>query len=597
MRPGVPAPADGGRAPATAVPALAACLVILIAVVVPAVRYGTSPYVAGASTGPIGLSAAAIVGAIWIAALALLAKRALHRVLEIDGPLTSRATALVVASLSVLFAIGLDWGLPGPGWALDEMGADAVLAGWAHGFANGWSDQYPPLHYYILMLVYAPVLVLERVGLFAASWPAVKFLLLLLARQLGLVMAIGTIGLMGVCGDRLLGRRHGWIVALSAGLFLPFVFYAKTANLEAPYLFWTALALVFMAEAGANGRRRSWIGAGASAAVAVATKDHAYGVFVLPFVALAWAHLRASRSLAPIGAGVAAAIAAFALAHNMLFNFRGFEAHVEMVTGPASQPFRMFDYSVAGQLGLATMSAQALLWMFGGAGAIALACGIVAMASPTAPRLPVWLLLAPLSCYLTFLVPVGYVYDRFLLPVTLACSPIAAVGIRRLLDGWPVRGIGRACGIGLLIVLGWRAASVDALMLRDSRYAAEAWLQTHASPGSVIATPSRSVYLPRIPGDYQRLDETVDATLELGPDLIVLNLEPMRREAPDSRSRLWLKWLETGVGPYEEVFRYKAPLGPSALRFGRRFRDGVEDPLTNLDKINPEIAVFQRRGG
>jgi hypothetical protein len=593
MRPDVPTPADGGRTLAAAASAL---VVIVIVVVMPAVRYGTSPYVAGASTGPIGLPAAAIVGAAWIAVLALLAKRALHRVLEVDGPLASRATSLVVAALSVLFAIGLDWGLPGPGWALDEMGADAVLAGWGQGFANGWSDQYPPLHYYILMLVYAPVLVLERVGLFAASWPAVKFLLLLSSRQVGLVMAIGAMALMGVCGDRMLGRRHGWIVALCAGLFLPFVFYAKTANLEAPYLFWTALALVFMVEAGSTGRLRSWIGAGASAALAVATKDHAYGLFVLPFLALAWTHVRARRPVGRVLSGVAAGIVAFALAHNVVFNPRGFEGHVAMVTGPASQPFRMFDYSAAGQLGLVVMSAQALFWMVGAAGVIALACGAVAMSSRAA-TLPLWLLLAPLSCYLTFLVPVGYVYDRFLLPVTLACSPIAAVGIRRLLDGWPIRGVGRACGVGLLMVLAWRAASVDALMLRDSRYGAEAWLQTHVPPGSVIATPSRSVYLPRIAGDYRHLDETVEATLELGPDVIVVNVELLRRDPPGSPSRLWLKWLETGVGPYEQVFRYKAPLGPSALRIGRRFRDGTEDPLTNLDKINPEIAVFQRRGG
>jgi hypothetical protein len=597
MRPDVPTPADGDRGRATAVSALAALLVVVLAVVVPAVRFGVSPYVAGASTGVIGLAAAAIAGAIWIAVLGLVARRALRRVLEIDGPFTSRETRLVVAALSGLFAIGLDWGLPGPGWALDEMGADAVLAGWGQGFANGWSDQYPPLHYYLLMVVYAPVLVLERAGMFAASWPAVKFLLLLFARQLSLAMAIGTIALMGVLGDRLLGRRHGWIVALCAGLFLPFVFYAKTANLEAPYLFWTALALVFMCDAGATGRTRSWIGAGASAALAVATKDHAYGLFVLPFLALAWTHVRASRPLAAVAGGVAAGVVAFALAHNMIFNLRGFEAHVAMVTGPASQPFRMFDYSLAGQIGLAAMSTQALLWMVGAAGAIALVCGVVALMARAAPRLPLWLLLAPLSCYLTFLVPVGYVYDRFLLPVTLACSPVAAVGIRRLLDGWPGRGLGRACGIGMLIVLGWRAASVDALMLRDSRYAAETWLQTNVPPGSVIATPSRSVYLPRIAGEYQHLDETVDATLELGPAIIVVNVELLRRDPPDSPPRLWLRWLETGVGPYEQVFRYKAPLGPSALRMGRRFRDGIEDPLTNLDKINPEIAVFQRRGG
>ena len=127
----------------------------------------------------------------------------------VRGSLASTETTLVVSALSVLFAVGLDWGLPGPGWALDEMGADAVLAGLYRGFANGWADQYPPLHYYLLTLVYAPILLIEKLGLFSASWIAVKFLLLLHTRLLSLVMAIGTAVVMGLAGDRLLGRRSG----------------------------------------------------------------------------------------------------------------------------------------------------------------------------------------------------------------------------------------------------------------------------------------------------------------------------------------------------------------------------------------------------
>jgi hypothetical protein len=577
--------------------AAAAIIVAIVAVIIPAIRLGTSRFVVSEPGGVVGLTPAAIAGAFWILVLAYFARRLLYRALEVRTPLTSPETTIVVAALSVLFAIGLDWGLPGPGWALDEMGADAVLAGLYRGFAHGWSDQYPPLQYYVLVWVYAPVLLIEQLGLFSASWPSVKFLLLLHTRLVSLAMAIGTVAVMGFVGDRLLGRRYGWLTALCAGLLLPFVFYAKTANLEAPYLFWTAIALAFLVDVHQTGRTRAWISGAVAAALAVTTKDQAYGLFVLPFAYLAWTHLGAARGPKPVALGVLAGIATFALVHNVLFNAAGFTAHVETVVGPASQPFRMVESTLAGQIDLARVVAGLLLWMFGAAGLIAAALGAAAFTRRSSPRLPVWLLLAPVSYYVTFVIPAGYAYDRFLLPVALAGAPIVAAGIRRLLDGWPGPALGRIAGVGVLIVLGWRAVSVDALLLRDSRYRAEEWMAANIPPGSVIAASSQPAYLPRVTGDYRYLEPTADATVEMGPDVIVVNTEFHRRHPPDSPRRLWLKWLESGSGPYEQVFRYKAPLGWSALRFGRRFRDGAEDPLTNLDKINPEIAIFQRRGG
>jgi hypothetical protein len=576
--------------------AAAAVIVAIVAIVVPAIRLGTSRFVVSGAGGVIGLTPAALLGAIWILVLVTGVRRLLYRALGVRAALTPETT-IVVAALSALFAIGLDWGLPGPGWALDEMGADAVLAGLEHRFANGWSDQYPPLQYYVLAVVYAPMLVIERLELFSASWPSVKFLLLLHTRQVSLAMAIGTVAVMGVVGDRMLGRRYGWLVALCAGLFLPFVFYAKTANLEAPYVFWTAVSLAFLVDVHRTGRVGAWIGASIAAALAVTTKDQAYGTFVLPFTYLAWTHLRAARGASAVAVGLLCGIATFAIVHNIPFNAAGFRAHVETVVGPASQPFRMVESTLEGEIVLARETADLLLWMFGAAGVIALAVGATAFARSASPRLPVWLLLAPVSYYVTFVIPAGYVYDRFLLPVVLACAPIGAVGIRRLLDGWPRRSFGRVAGAGIILVLGWRAVSVDALLLRDSRYRAEEWMAAHVPPGSVVVASSQPVYLPRVPGDYRHMDPTADATVELGPDVIVVNTEYHKRHPPDSPQRLWLKWLESGSGPYEEVFRYKAPLGWSALRFGRRFRDGLEDSEINLDKVNPEIAIFQRRGG
>jgi len=47
---------------------------------------------------------------------------------------------------------------------------------------------------------------------------------------------------------------------------------------------------------------------------------------------------------------------------------------------------------------------------------------------------------------------------------------------------------------------------------------------------------------------------------------------------------------------YRLVATFKSPPGAAVLAYGSLFRNGVEDDFTNLDKINPEIRVFARRG-
>ena len=69
----------------------------------------------------------------------------------------------------------------------------------------------------------------------------------------------------------------------------------------------------------------------------------------------------------------------------------------------------------------------------------------------------------------------------------------------------------------------------------------------------------------------------------------------LARAPEQSPTRLWLDWLQQEHGPFEIVFRHKAPLGWSALRWQSRFTDRREDDFTNLDKANPEIVIFKRR--
>ena len=46
---------------------------------------------------------------------------------------------------------------------------------------------------------------------------------------------------------------------------------------------------------------------------------------------------------------------------------------------------------------------------------------------------------------------------------------------------------------------------------------------------------------------------------------------------------------------YREAARFKSSPGPALLAYRPEFSDGLEDPESNFDKINPEIRIYVRR--
>ena len=64
-----------------------------------------------------------------------------------------RPLFLVLALSLVLNLVPFWWGMPAY-WAVDEIRPAAVLRGLAHHFSGGWAEPYPPLHYYLLTILY-----------------------------------------------------------------------------------------------------------------------------------------------------------------------------------------------------------------------------------------------------------------------------------------------------------------------------------------------------------------------------------------------------------------------------------------------------------
>src|SRR5262249_37161302 len=150
--------------------------------------------------------------------------------------------------------------------------------------------------------------------------------------------------------------------------------------------------------------------------------DQAYGLYVLTPVAILAARWRRRLEGEPIvrvfidrttvlTAAVAAGV--FLLGNNVVFNFKGFVAHVQEVLGPASSSYQMFSGTVAGQLRMAGLALRELLTIFGWPLGTIAAIGVVSGLADRSANPPLrWLLVPVVSYYAAFLAVVLYFFDR-----------------------------------------------------------------------------------------------------------------------------------------------------------------------------------------
>jgi hypothetical protein len=252
------------------------------------------------------------------------------------------------------------------------------------------------------------------------------------------------------------------------------------------------------------------------AAAAVATKDQAYALFLLSlpvfligwFVFERWPRSHAgqvAKALLP-----AALVASFLLllVDGVLTNMSGFVRRLAFLTGPASKDYAEY---VAGPSGWLALTGDMLHYFARGYGLLPMALaatGLVLLltrargAARLAGLLP---LLAILSFTICFNFAALRSDDRFLMPQGLLASfyiGLAAEALVFAARGW-LRLAGRALvAVTALLALHWCVA-VNAALLLDPRYDAEAWLTAHALPGDTIETYGQNCFLPRFPRDAE----------------------------------------------------------------------------------------------
>jgi hypothetical protein len=270
----------------------------------------------------------------------------------------NRALLTVLLASACLNGAGIRWGLPSLlGWAPDELTPVRVMSGARMHFASGWHDAYPAFHFYLLRVLYAPLLAANsdapEIGSPAlerwrrSSGDGTNHALFLIGRGLSVLMAIGILLCVNFIASELVGSRAGpWAAGVMA-LSLPFVYYAKIANVDVPFTFWFAVALAGYVVGLRTGQTRAWVVFGTCAALAICTKDQAYGLFVVP-----WAVLLTSGRHRGAAWALTAGVGVFLLAGGVLWNFSGFIAHLRVTAGPTNLNMQMFDRSPLGYMRL-----------------------------------------------------------------------------------------------------------------------------------------------------------------------------------------------------------------------------------------------------
>ena len=498
-----------------------------------------------------------------------------------------RAILLAIIALSLgLNVTAVSWGLPSRfAWAPDELQPPVILLGIEERFSGDWHQpSYPPFHYYLLAASYLPLLAVDAIDVESVEGRTVLYYL---GRALALTMGVGILLTLYRIGIEIFDRRSAVLASLAAALTAPFVYYAKFANLDVPLSFWVLLSLYFLVRHSKIGKERDlWLFA-VMAVLAMCTKDQAFAFYVLPMGAYLSLRFRRTGKLVDGALMRIATIATvlFLLIHNVVFNFWGFIHHLEEILW-ARGHYSAFEADALSQLDLLFQTVRHVQFGLGWPLTLASAAGLwLAFVKRDGDPLPLWLVLAALSYYLFFIAPVRSTWLRYSVPLILILSLFAGHALANVWSRGKVR-----YRAGIVAVLAYSflyAASIDVLLLNDSRYTVEQWLEKRMKPGEVVGFMGPEYYLPRFDGLAAKRLRPTESVLERSrPDYLVINPEYAARFAPDTREGALFTKLSAGRAGYGLALQHQSLPKGTFLDF--------ENILGNMAKVNPVIEVYER---
>ena len=548
---------------------------------------------------------------------------------------TSRAFAILLVVTATLYVFEIDHGLPNRDitWAYDSNPLYPLIVAkrvFLDGWNTGFHGPYPNFHHFFLLIFFTPYMLLQWIlgnldGLKMgggypygiANFDLIFMHLTLLTRSVNVFMGLGITYWTYRIGKTLHSPTTG-VYAAGLVAFSPAItYYVHTETLDIPMLFWLTPAIYYYLRVIQTFSLPYYIGLATLAAVSTATKDYAYGAFVLlpiPMVtALArkfygrisaktlWSALLDQRHLI----GFLVFLMAVAIAENWLWNFSGFVNHIKLAGGLASTNETGLISTQLGRTDMLTLDRLRSIWIMlrfvlGWLGAPACLAGllIVFVRQYQSLRLLIW----PLAGLYVFtyvqVSPGDSVIERPLMTTAPLFAVFGGALLQHITANLRKRHIGRLICVSVLIGCFLNALAVDFVLINDTRYQAEDWVARKVKPHAVIDLYGRRMDVPRIDDRWSTLvisdrgwdKSDVRLSEEYTPQEVLRAREPDyvivageyrrqvfgRREERASRNlakqmRFFFEQLDQGSLGYTEQVRF-VPNAAIWLRFPRYLR-------------------------
>lgn len=432
-----------------------------------------------------------------------------------------RGAFLVWILALAIYIPAIWWGLPHAthplgvhGWDIDAVTGMQTLSELHNLLVEpkpDWYVAYPLFHYLVVGFFYVPYFAFLYLtgGMShpAAAYPfgfadpvaALKHLALI-GRAITVLMASGIVVSAYLTARTTWDERTARFTAIAAALPVPMFYYARTGNLDVPSLFWTSVAILFLARSlklGFTAGRAVWLGIFSS--LAVATKDQALGPLAVGLTMLVIVHLWKGtpntedlpRWKAP-AALFAAGLVAFALASGLVISPGRFFGHLSFIRNFESTfdlVQRMDVLQPATPLGYSLLTLDLLKQLFIAIGPVLIVIGVIGLIVSWQKAAFTKLLVVVLSGHLILVIfQIRHMQYRYiLLPAFIFAFFIGraiSVGLEQR------RAIAAATLLAAIAGFAWvglRDIDLTYQMVFDARYAAADCVHSNRRPSDKIA--------------------------------------------------------------------------------------------------------------
>lgn len=508
------------------------------------------------------------------------------------------------------YSCAIWWGLPtNSSWAADAIHPLDVIE-------KTRAYPYPPLHFYILRLVYTPAILAAKLGGENLQSIAGITRLMVLGRATSVAMTLGII--LNVYFISLEVSKKRFPALLSAAFVLgnaPLIYYAKVMNVDVPYIFWFSLSLIFYLRAIKFDKLIDYSLFALISMLSICTKDQAYGLIAAPTALLAYRcfHSNHKRKFLRLLIPTTIGIITFLAIHNIVFNFPAFEDHFNILGKSGYTPtnfthaptvyleryiyfiFRFFkdiQFNLGWPMFIISLAAVAIYFL-----------------RKNKQNLLLYLLIPCVSYYVLLLSFIMYSRDRFVIPICLIlyvfCGHLFWGIFERFKQIYIVK---QGLFMTLAILFAYSffyANSVNLLMLSDSRYFVETWMVDNINPPATVGFVEKKRNHPRFTELTRQkigvrgvsssdLEDVIDK--QEFSYLITSSGYAANRFPEDHKKYQGFARLTDGVN-YKLVFcRRSTPLW-NLLNIEEATPAEYYDPRRkkgNLNKINPEICIYEK---